>query len=115
MRRFSAALPPRLMKDFERKGVRYLRNFLSPETQDERRNPVFNHRTWTEAFYTEDKAKVEADCRARGLEFEWLPDGSISMWNVLPGVVTHPQSGATLYFNQLHTQTPHRRWMGDAH
>jgi len=114
MRRFTAALPQRLMSELTQKGVRYNRNFLSPDTQDARKTPTFTHRTWVEAFYTDDRRKVEDDCKARGLEFEWRSDGSISMWNTLPGVTRHASTGETLYFTQIHTQVPHRRWMGDS-
>ncbi|EEF25930.1 conserved hypothetical protein [Ricinus communis] len=112
MRKFTAALPPQLLEEIASKGVRYQRNFRSPDTRDERSNPVFNHRTWVEAFYTEDRNEVEADCHARGLDFEWLPDGSITTWNTLPGTARHKRDGDTVYFSQLHTQIPHPRWMG---
>lgn len=111
MRKFTAALPKRLLAQIAEKGVRYQRNFRSPDCTDARANPVFNHRSWSEAFYTEDKNEVEADCRARGLEFEWLADGSITTWNTLPGTARHARDGDTVYFSQLHTQIPHPRWM----
>lgn len=113
MRKFTAALPPRLFAEIAGKGVRYQRNFRAPTgCDDARANPVFNHRTWVEAFYTSDKHEVEADCRQRGLDFEWLPDGSITTWNTLPGTACHARDGDTVYFSQLHTQIPHPRWMG---
>jgi alpha-ketoglutarate-dependent taurine dioxygenase len=114
MRAFTASLPARLMDEIAGKGVRYRRNFRSPDTHDGRADPVFNHRTWVEGFYTDDRGKVEDDCRARGLEFEWLADGSITTWNTLPGVARHGSAGDLVYFSQLHTQTPHWRWMGEA-
>jgi alpha-ketoglutarate-dependent taurine dioxygenase len=114
MRRFTAALPPRLVAELADKGVRYRRNFRGPDSEDGRSDPVFNHRSWVDAFYTDDRGQVEAECRARGLDFEWLADGSITTWNTLPGLARHGLDGDTLYFNQLHSQTPHPRWMGDA-
>jgi len=113
MRTFTAALPTRLLDDLAHRGVRYQRNFISPDTIDGRTNPVFNHMNWVEAFYTDDPRQVEADCAERGLEYEWQPDGSITTWNVLPGVAVHPIAGDTVYFSQLHTQRPHPRRMGN--
>lgn len=113
MRKFTAALPASFMDKLRKYGVRYKRNFRSPDTCDGRADPVFNHRTWVEAFYTEDRGRVEEDCTSRGLEFEWLADGSITTWNNLPGVARHGRNGDTLYFSQLHTQVPHWRWMGE--
>ena len=113
MRRFTAMVPEHVLSKVKKMGVRYLRNFRSPDTRDERSDPIYNHRTWQEAFFTSDPREVEQNCRERKLDFEWLPDGSLTTSNRLPGWVRHPQTGDVVWFNHIASQIIHRRWMGD--
>ena len=114
MRRFTAALPDPIMRKLDDKGVTYRRNYLAPGTDDARTEWKFAHPDWAFAFYTDDRDEIEAACRARGLDFEWRKDGSLSTAITLPGTVRHPVTGDMLFFNQLYAQTPHPRWMGKA-
>jgi alpha-ketoglutarate-dependent taurine dioxygenase len=102
MRRVTAALPRELLHKFEEKGVRYMRNLLSPDVHDERTNPLFGHNNWVANFGTSDRAAVEEACRERGLKFAWRDDGSLDISNQIAGVTRHPVTGERLYFNQAH-------------
>ena len=113
MRKVSTSLSPELLQKFERLGVRYIRNLLSPDIHDERSNPIYGHMDWKTNFGTDDRGEVEAICRERSLQPEWLPDGSLNMYNDLPGVITHPVTHNLLYFNQGHAQVSDRRVLGD--
>lgn len=103
VRKIEQRLPERLREAVREKGLRYIRNFRSPERSTG--DPILDqfHNSWTSAFKTEDKAEVEAVCDARGVSWEWQPDGSITLVSDLPGFREHPVTGKTVWFNQLHT------------
>ena len=115
MRAFTARLPRHLREAVESRGVMHTRNFRAPHQLDGRETPVFNHRTWQEAFYTDDPAEAEAACRAQDLEFHWLDDGSLSVVHRAPGFVDHPATGERVWFNHFASQVIHPRWMKDAY
>ncbi|MFD2422732.1 TauD/TfdA family dioxygenase [Amycolatopsis pigmentata] len=53
-----------------------------------------------EAFGTDDRAAVEAYCRANAIEFEWR-DGGLRTRQRRSAVVRHPLTGARCWFNQI--------------
>lgn len=59
---------------------------------------------WQDAFGTDDKARVEAHCRALGASFDWGDNDTLTVRTVLPAARVHPQTGQRVYFNQLLTQ-----------
>jgi alpha-ketoglutarate-dependent taurine dioxygenase len=54
-----------------------------------------------EAFGTDDRAAVEAYCRANAIEFEWQPDGGLHTRQRRRAVVPHPVTGQRCWFNQV--------------
>ena len=54
-----------------------------------------------EAFGTEDRAEVEAYCRANAIEAAWQPDGSLRTLQRRSAVVRHPLTGSRCWFNQI--------------
>lgn len=58
--------------------------------------------TWQEAFQTEERAKVEEYCHANGMEFEWFGEDELRTRSRRPAVVTDPDSGQEVWFNQAH-------------
>jgi alpha-ketoglutarate-dependent taurine dioxygenase len=84
------ALPRDLVDRFEREGWLLLRNY-----NDE------IGASWAEAFGTDDRAAVEAYCRAEEIEFEWQPDGGLRTRQRRPAVVRHPVTGQRCWFNQI--------------
>lgn len=103
VRAFGARVPPRLWDAVRDRGVRYVRNFRAPGEIP----PILAsaHRTWQEAFYTDDPAVAEAACARMGLEWRWLDDGSLTAEYVAPGFASHPLTGETVWFNHIHSQT----------
>lgn len=57
---------------------------------------------WQVAFQTEDPEVVAAYCRRTGMEWEWLPGGRLRTRQVLDAIVTHPDTGDEVFFNQVH-------------
>lgn len=112
MRAVTAAIPRSLRDAVEARGVLYTRNFRNPRVSTG--HPVLDsfHKTWTDAFSTQDPDKALADCAAMGLAGSWLPDGSLSVAYRAPGLIDHPVTGVRLWFNQIATQTINRHNSG---
>jgi alpha-ketoglutarate-dependent taurine dioxygenase len=88
-RRVFARLPPTLREPFLAKGVMYVRNYYPEMGLD-----------WPAVFQTDDRAEVEAKCRAQGLELEWKPGGGLRTRAVRRAVIAHPATGEQSWFNQ---------------
>lgn len=62
---------------------------------------------WSEVFATTDRAQVEATARSRGWRADWLPDGSVQLWQELrPALRVWAQTGDEVWFNQAHIFAP---------
>ena len=53
---------------------------------------------WRTAFGTDDRADVEAYCAANAIGCEWT-DGSLHTRQLRPGILRHPGTGQTVWFN----------------
>lgn len=84
------ALPADLVARFERDGWMLTRSY-----NDEIGATV------EESFGTEDRATVEAYCRANGIEFAWQPDGGLRTRQRRSAIVRHPVTGERCWFNQV--------------
>jgi alpha-ketoglutarate-dependent taurine dioxygenase len=84
------ALRPELVEQFERKKLRYVRNFI--ESVDV---------SWQRFYGTDDPSEVERKCAEAGMGFEWGPDGTLKTWRVADAVLRHPRTGEPVFFNQL--------------
>lgn len=84
------ALPPALVGRFEREGWLLTRNYHEDMGA-----------TVADVFGTDDRAAVEAYCRAHAIEVEWQPDGGLRTRQRRPAVVRHPVDGRRCWFNQI--------------
>jgi alpha-ketoglutarate-dependent taurine dioxygenase len=84
-----ARVPETIREKFERLGVMYMRNYGDGLGLD-----------WQTVFRTEDPAEVEEQCRRAGVRFEWKAGGRLRTKCVRPGVIDHPLTGETVWFNQ---------------
>jgi alpha-ketoglutarate-dependent taurine dioxygenase len=57
--------------------------------------------SWQSFFRTDDRAVVEAYCRAAGIGYEWLGGNSLRTRKVCPAIVRHPKTGEPTFFNQI--------------
>ena len=48
---------------------------------------------WRDVFQTEDRAQLEAFCRAHGTRFEWLPQDALRIERKGPRLARHPDTG----------------------
>lgn len=56
---------------------------------------------WSDAFSTSDPAQLEDLLARDGIEYRWLPEGSLRTVRRRPAVVAHPVTGEECWFNQL--------------
>ncbi len=101
---------------FERRGVMYRRNFAADRTSADPvdTGPGLYHRSVRDAFLTDSRDRVESLCAERGLDWEWLQDGSLTVTHIGPATVRHPRTGERLWFNQASTQHVNARSVGSA-
>ena len=84
------ALPAELVERFGREGWLLTRNY----------NEEIGI-SYAEAFGTEDRAAIEAYCRANDIELEWQPDGGLRTRQRREAVIRHPVTGQNCWFNQI--------------
>lgn len=83
-------LDPAILRQFEEKGVMYVRNFV--ESIDV---------SWERFFQTTDRTVVETACHNDGVECEWRADGGLKTRFRTRAVTTHPMAGDRVFFNQI--------------
>ncbi|MBO0797275.1 MAG: TauD/TfdA family dioxygenase [Blastocatellia bacterium] len=83
-------LDPRIVENFRRKKLRYVRNFHKGLDV-----------SWQTFYGTDDRSKVERYLQAHSTEFEWTSKGGLRTYQVSPGVVRHPKTGEMCFFNQV--------------
>ncbi|HEX7314773.1 MAG TPA: condensation domain-containing protein, partial [Pyrinomonadaceae bacterium] len=84
-----ANLDPSVREQFERKGLRYVRNFTDGLDV-----------SWQEFFRTEERSIVEEKCRRAGAEYAWSETG-LRTSNFCRAVTAHPATGEQVFFNQV--------------
>ena len=85
-------IPPDLLEEFERKGVKYVRNLHGG-------NGVGP--SWQQTYETQSREFVEQFCASNHIEFIWKSDGGLRLIQKKPAVILHPQTGKRVWFNQV--------------
>jgi alpha-ketoglutarate-dependent taurine dioxygenase len=83
------------LNEFEKRGVRYLRNYHEGFDLD-----------WRTVFQSNDPRQIEAYCDANGLEYAWHSDGHLKTSQRCQAIAHHPLTGERLWFNQAHLFHP---------
>ena len=94
-------LDPQLVKRFEEKGLRIVRNYSGPDGGG--RFDLWKLKRWDEMFLTRDRATVEAKCRAEGFDPIWTEGGGLRLVSTQPIVRTHPTTGEAAWHNHATT------------
>lgn len=89
-RRIIDELDSDIVREFEEKGLLYVRNF-SPGIDV----------SWQDFFKTDDRSEVERVCAEEGMECEWKDDDALRISQRGPGVTRHPRTGEKIWFNQV--------------
>lgn len=91
-RKVLSSLEPAVRDRFSEKGVIYKQHLRD----DDEPGPG---KSWQETFETSDRTQVERICADQDMEYQWTGRGlRTSLSN--PGVITHPTTGETCWFNQ---------------
>lgn len=81
-----------IVDEVENKGVTYIRNLHAGMGMGP---------SWQDTFETEQKAEVEVHCKRLQIEYEWKDDDSIRLIHKRNGVLTHRNTDAKVWFNQI--------------
>ncbi|KAJ7318927.1 hypothetical protein OS493_036799 [Desmophyllum pertusum] len=87
-------LDPEVVKQFEEKGVRYVR-YLPNKSHGEYLN-------WQHVFRTTQRQDVEQRVEEQGYNITWDPTGDLYLWQNRPAFIQHPLTGKKIWFNQAH-------------
>jgi alpha-ketoglutarate-dependent taurine dioxygenase len=102
MRTFMQHLPAALRDKLEQHQIHIVRNFApagtTPTIVDDSDKVC-----WNDAFYTDDRAKVEEHCKELGVEPIWNEDGSLTILNVMTPFTDHPVTGERFYRSHIHS------------
>jgi alpha-ketoglutarate-dependent taurine dioxygenase len=96
-------LDPLLVKRFEEKGLRIVRNYAGPDGGG--RFDFWKLKRWDEMFLTTDRAAVETRCRAEGFEPSWTPGGGLRLVSTQAITRRHPETEEPVWHN--HSTTFH--------
>jgi alpha-ketoglutarate-dependent taurine dioxygenase len=94
-------LDPELVKRFEERGLRIVRNYSGPAGGG--RLDLWKLKRWDEMFLTTDRAAVEARCRAEGFDPIWTANGGLRLVSTQPIVRRHPETGEAAWHNHVTT------------
>jgi alpha-ketoglutarate-dependent taurine dioxygenase len=100
-RKVLRSLDPQLVKKYEEKGLRIVRNYAGPDGGG--RFDLWRLKRWDEMFLTADRASVEARCRAEGFEPIWTGGGGLRLVSTQPIVRRHPETGEPVWHNHVTT------------
>ncbi|MDD9947568.1 MAG: TauD/TfdA family dioxygenase [Myxococcales bacterium] len=84
-------LPPEVREAFVRKGIRYIRNLHGGRGFGP---------SWQATFETDSRAVVEEFGCTEGSEVRWNEAGGVSITQVRPATIVHPDTGEAVWFNQ---------------
>ncbi len=89
-REVALRMDPQILRNFEEKGLMYVRNF-SPGLDV----------SWQQFFHTSDRAEVESACTQAGMTCEWTGKDSLRIAQRCQAVTRHPKTGEKVFFNQV--------------
>lgn len=94
-------LDPGLVKRWEERGLRIVRNYAGPDGGG--RFDLWKLKRWDEMFGTTDRATVEAKCRAEGFEPTWTAGGGLRLVSTQPVTRVQPATGERVWHNHANT------------
>jgi alpha-ketoglutarate-dependent taurine dioxygenase len=91
------ALPDHVVGTFQDRKLNYVRNFPA--------NMKLG-KTWQATYGTEDREEAEQLIRAQGSACTWASNGDLRVTTRCDALTTHPDTGATVWFNQAEQWHP---------
>ena len=83
-------IPNGIRDRFEQHGVMYVRNYSDIDVH------------WNDVFQSTERDDVEQFCQANEISFEWLVGNQLRTRQINQASITHPVTGAHVWFNQAH-------------
>ena len=96
-RRIIDVMNPDILKEFERRKIRYIRNLHGGEGMGP---------SWQETFSTESRTEVETHCENIDIKYTWKDNGGLRLENIRPATRLHPVTGEKVWFNQVDQYHP---------
>ncbi len=107
------AVKPEVREQFEKRSLRYISNFYGKSRLLDLINRFQRaHKTWMDAFETDDKEEVARLCRASQFEYKWNKNEWLQVIYNRPAVLNHPETGEATWFNQAHLYDYNPRLIG---
>lgn len=91
------ALEPEIRERFVGKKVRYVNNL---------HGGYGIGRSWQATFETEDKERLSDYLSSGGVDFRWTEDDALRIVQINEAVLSHPQTGERVWFNQAEQWHP---------
>ena len=92
-------MDPSIRQQFIDGGIRIYRNYNGPANK--RKIDLWKLKRWDEMFGTEDKASVERQCTAAGVENDCIQKNKKKLVDHQPAVRQHPVDGRPAWFSHL--------------
>ena len=96
-RRVYAELDPAVVKRFEERGIKIIRNYSGPDGGG--KLDLWKLKPWHEMFRTSDRAVVEDTCRREAFEPQWREGGKLRLVSRHVPSKRHPETGEPVWFN----------------
>lgn len=107
------AIDPEVKTRFVKHGLKYVSNFYGQSKLLDLINRFQRaHKTWMEAFETDDKAEVERRCKENEFGYKWNKNNWLQIIYDSPSVMVHPETGERVWFNQAHLYDYNPRLLG---
>lgn len=106
------AMPQHIRTKFEGGGLRYVSNYYGKNMLFELINRLQRgHKSWMEAFETDDKEAVEKMCKENEFGYKW--HGSwLEIMQDCPATIKHKITDEPIWFNQAHLYDFNARHIG---
>jgi alpha-ketoglutarate-dependent taurine dioxygenase len=107
------AMDGKIKERFAQQGLRYISNFYRQDKVLDLVNRFQRaHKTWMDAFETENKEDVEHLCASNEFGFKWNKKDWLQIIYETPAVIAHPETGERVWFNQAHLYDYNPRLLG---
>ncbi len=99
-RKIYRAIDPEVQERFIKKGLRYVSCY--PYKKGLMQTINKKHKSWIHVFETEDKNEVAKKCEENEIFFKWAQNDWLEISQIRPSILSHPQTGESVWFNQAH-------------
>lgn len=107
------AVDPKIKERFVNGGLKYVSNFYGHSKVLDILNRFQRcHKSWMEAFETNDKVEVEKRCLENEFGYKWGSKDWLQVTYETPSVIAHPKTGERVWFNQAHLFDYNPRLLG---